>query len=363
VLVKATRVFALAPDCHVAGWRYAPVWSMHFYAGLRSAGVEVVIPSGVTFDWARPVRSDMTSHEGIRASTSSELLRQIEASARNGLDAVVSYCFSHDLELELVDQVRAAGIPWINFFCDSVYAFHTVEALARRTSLNWFVELEATGRYASLGVPYLRAPYALNPGALPDASCTTPTRALSFVGTANRDRLDAAMKLRLMGIDLHVSGWGWTAQLGGEERALRGPIDVLRALRRSVARRLLEGRVGDHIEGATFHEYLRSSRTVLGLNEGRLPGGRPVSYLKLRDIEFPGMGCAYVTQRNDDVESAFESGREVRTFGSLYELRHVLRELARDPVECARMGARARRRVLAEHTWAVRLPQLFEALG
>ena len=37
---------------------------------------------------------------------------------------------SHDLELDIVDQVRARGVPWINFFCDSLPAFATVEALA-----------------------------------------------------------------------------------------------------------------------------------------------------------------------------------------------------------------------------------------
>ena len=103
--------------------------------------------------------------------------------AQVGIDAVLSYCFSHDLELDVVDQVRASGVPWINFFCDSLPAFDTVEALARRTSLNWFVESEAATSYEPWGPP-LCEPYAFDPSSLPDAHASSPERAVAFVGTA-----------------------------------------------------------------------------------------------------------------------------------------------------------------------------------
>jgi hypothetical protein len=283
--------------------------------------------------------------------------------ARRGLDAVLSYCFTHDLDLDVIDEVKAAGIPWINFFCDSMYAFHTVEALARRTSLNWYVESGARDRYEALGVRSLRAPYALNAGALSDASCLRPVRTLSFVGTAHGDRIRAAVLLRLMGMDLHVRGWGWSELVTSSGAEVAGLGPRLRRARRWCAGRLLHNRIGGHLDAAEFVEYLRESQVLLGLNEGRDRGTRAISYLKLRDVEFPGMGCAYVTQRNVDVELAFEDGREIRTFASLGELREVVRELLRDPNECRRMGHRARARVLGEHTWASRLPQLLDAVA
>jgi hypothetical protein len=361
--VKVARVFAVVPDCHVEGWRFGALWRTHFYDGLRSTGADVILPQGIRFDWARPPQHvQPEAAERARKTSSEALLRQIQETAARGLDVVVSYCFSNDIELEVVDEVRSAGIPWINFFCDSAYAFHTVEALARRTSLNWFVESESESRYRELGVRYLRAPYALNPAALPDASCTHPERLLAFVGTAHRDRVRMAMLFRLGGVDLHVRGWGWQEALEARDEGGLDGRSVIRRAGRALARRLLRGRIGGHLDEEEYVTYLRSSRAVLGMNEGYLPGKPPIAYLKLRDLELPGMGCAYLVQHHDDLEHVFDVGREVRSFRTMGEGRRVVRELARDPEGCRRMGLLARERVLAEHSWSVRLPQLIEAL-
>src|SRR5688572_19161080 len=132
--MKFRHVFALVPDCHAAGWRYAEVWRRHFYDGLAQAGVQVTRPRDVDFAWARPPQSfDPARAAGARTRTSEALLAQILGAEGSRPQAVISCCFSHDLELELVDRVRAAGIPWVNFFCDSLYAFDWVSALAART--------------------------------------------------------------------------------------------------------------------------------------------------------------------------------------------------------------------------------------
>ena len=138
--MKLCRVFALVPDCHVAGWRYSAVWQRHFYDGLERAGVKVVLPRNIDFGWARPPQAfNLARSTEARTRVSEALLAQILTAEGGPPQAVLSYCFSHDLELDLVDRVRAAGIPWINFFCDSLYAFDWVSALAARTSLNWLV--------------------------------------------------------------------------------------------------------------------------------------------------------------------------------------------------------------------------------
>jgi hypothetical protein len=137
---------------------------------------------------------------------------------------------------------------------------------------------------------------------------------------------------------------------------------VIRRVGRVVARQLLGGRIGGHLDEAEYVSYLRGSQAVLGLNEGRLPGRTPIAYLKLRDLELPGMGCAYLAQHHDDLGLVFEVGREVRSFRTTSEGRRTAREMARDPDGCRRMGRLARERVLAEHTWSVRLPQLLAAL-
>lgn len=356
--MKLRRVFALVPDCHVAGWRYAEVWRRHFYAGLEQAGVTVVLPENVDFSWARPPQAfDLSRSGGARARVSEMLLSQILTASGGPPQAVLSCCFSHDVELDLVDRVRAAGIPWINFFCDSLYAFDWVAGLAARTSLNWFVESEAEARYRSLGVPFLRAPYALNPDHLPDVSCAAPDRALFFVGAANRFRIRAAALIRLAGADLQVRGWGWKEALEFEATRSAAPSALIKQAVRAAIRKLLAARVGRHLDYSAMLDELRRSAVILGLNEGGTgPDGH--SYLKLRDLEFPGMGCCCLTQHHADLADIYDLGREIISFRTPWEAGRLAKDLARHPAECRAIGLRARTRVLGEHTWSARLPLL-----
>lgn len=351
------RVFALVPDCHAPQWRLSETWRRHFYDGLEAAGVATVTPIGVSFGWARPLRRDRTPVAEQRTVTTNAIRRQIDRCIDQGLDAVVSCCFAQDIDLSLVDHVRSRGVPWINFFCDSLHAFEWVRPLAKRTDLNWFVESDARTRYAALGVPSLCAPYAVNPDSLPDASCRSPEFLLSFVGAAHRDRVATVALLRLMGVDIHVGGPGWDRALRSVRRWGMGSVG------RGLVRRLLGGRVLGHLSQDELVAHLRVTQVQLGLSQsgGRLGLGRP--YLKLRDIEFPGMGCCYLAQHGADIGNAFDVGGELCTFRSLHEARSLVRELAHDPVRCRELGRRARRRVLDFHTWSARLPQIYEALG
>ncbi len=356
--MKLRRVFALVPDCHVTGWRYAEVWRRHFYDGLKQAGVTVVLPRDVDFGWARPPQAfDATRSAGARAQVSEMLLSQILTAEGGPPQAVLSCCFSHDVELDLVDRVRAAGIPWVNFFCDSLYAFDWVAALAARTSLNWFVESGAEPRYRALGVPCLRAPYALNPDALPDASCAAPDHALLFIGTAGRSRILAAALIRLAGADLKVHGWGWREALESRPWRARSPSAVAKRVVRAAFRTLIGARAGGYLDYDTMLAELRKSAVVLGLNEGGA-GSNCRRYLKLRDLEFPGMGCCYLAQHHADLADAFDLGKEVISFRTPWEAGRLAKDLARHPSECREIGRRARARVLREHTWSARLPLL-----
>jgi hypothetical protein len=285
------------------------------------------------------------------------LLSQILAADGGPPQAVISCCFSHDIELDLVDRVRTAGIPWVNFFCDSLYAFAWVADLAARASLNWFVESEAEERYRPLSVPYVCAPYALNPDALPDAACATPKRGLLFVGAANRIRIRAAALIRLAGADLHVRGWQWKEAL--EPRPAHGdvPSSIFKRAARGAVRKFLNARVGGYLDYNTMLEELRRSAVVLGLNEGGA-GPKATSYLKLRDLEFPGMGCCYLTQFHSDLADIFSLGSEVMTFRTPWEAGRLAKDLARHPSKCREIGRRARARVLKDHTWSARLPLL-----
>jgi hypothetical protein len=322
----------------------------------------------VDFQWARPATPAPGSPSIERTVTSERLWDQLRAAhARGGLDAVVSYCFAADVELTLVERAGALGVPWINFFCDSTYAFDLVEPLARVTSLNWFPERAAAASYQALGPPVLCRPYALHPAALPEATCETAEHALGFVGAPTGNRVLRLAALLLRGCPAAVRGEGW--------RRVRAPSSSRPAsrgdprLRGGLGERVLVRaftpvvrRGGHPLADDELVAFLSRCRVVLGLNEGRDRHGVYQSYMKLRDVEFPGYGCCYLTQHNEDVEHAFEIGREVLTFRGAGEAAAFVRRSVRHPAEARAIGQAGRRRVLAEHTWSERLRELAGAL-
>ena len=101
---------------------------------------------------------------------------------------------------------------------------------------------------------------------------------------------------------------------------------------------------------------------MLGLNQGKDAEGRFESYLKFRDVEFPGYGCCYVTEHNPDVERVFEVGREVLTYRGMREAAEQIKRVRKEPGRAASIGKAARERVLREHVWARRLEQLANSL-
>lgn len=112
------RIFALAPDCHTAAGHYQSLWQRHFYDGLRAVAVSLDTPRDVDFGWAREAGAWRRSGElaSRRDSACERLAEEIEhARSTHGLDAVVSYCFAHDVSPELVREVVRRGVPWINF--------------------------------------------------------------------------------------------------------------------------------------------------------------------------------------------------------------------------------------------------------
>jgi spore maturation protein CgeB len=124
----------------------------------------------------------------------------------------------------------------------------------------------------------------------------------------------------------------------------------------------VRGQAGPALGENEWDGYLRASRILLGLNQGRDASGRLRSYLKFRDIEFPGYGCCYLTNQSEDLESAFALGREVLGYRNLMEAAGVCRRLQTRPEEAREVGRRGRARVLENHTWAARLPEIRAAL-
>lgn len=368
-MTRLRQVFCVVADCHAPSGHYRSLWQRHFYDGLRAVVDRLTIPEQLDWTWARragpePVADMVDERSRVSEHLAAQILR---ARATHGLDAVISYCFAGDLQPEVVRRVIAAGVPWVNFFCDSTYRFEEVEPLARVVSLNWFVEHAAIPRHRALGVPFVCLPYALNPLALPECACQRPQRAAAFIGMPTGQRVRQLAQLLAAGCNLEIRGPGWEMEkLAGWVDSPAGQAMGFHGLGRRIWEQPEWAEVCAQAEGPLSDEelpgYLRGCHVVLGLNQALDHAGQAASYLKLRDLEFPGHGCCYLTEHNEDVAAALDAGTEVLTYRTLDEAAQLLRELPRQPEHCAGIGEAGRRRVLADHTWAARLPQLAAAL-
>jgi hypothetical protein len=368
------NIFALAPDCHTpAGYAHL-AWRRHIYEGIRPHATTLIIPEDLDFSWARKGHDiDLAPFEAERARTNEQLRDRIRsAHAEHGLDAVISYCFAFDVLPELVQETVKMGIPWINFYCDSTHMFEKVEALARVVSLNWFPEGAAMPQYRALGVPWFCAPYAWNPDWLPDLTNRSAARSVAFIGLPTTNRITQIGWLRVLGCPVEVRGhfWAGTGKSPFYNPAPAGKR-LFKALLRpdigeKVLRRLLwplvRPRAGGPLEDHEFGEFVKNTAVILGLNQGRDAKGRFASYMKFRDMEFPGYGCCYLTEHNDDIPRVFEVGKEVLTFRSLGEAAEQIRRMRRSPELAREIGRAGRRQVLENHNWGVRLKQLSEKL-
>jgi len=353
---------------------YTRLWQRHFYLGLAGATERLVTPQSTDFNWARrDPGGDKASVTPNRSNVSQLIWEQIcNAHRRDGLDAVISYCFSGDVEVQLVKDTIRLGIPWVNFFCDSVHRFTEVEAIARVVSLNWFPEHAAIPDYQALGVPWLCLPYALNADFLPDLNCRSPCRPVGFVGMPTTNRITQLGCLRLLGCRVDIRGKGWVGQAADpfyssvpKSRRLLAAL-TKRGITEKLIRRLVwplvQGQASGALSDPEFCSFVRECRIILGLNQGRNERGRLSSYLKFRDLEFPGYGCCYLTEHNQDLENVFAVGQEILTYRSIGEAASQIRRSRRNPDQMIQKGLAGRRRVLAQHTWANRLDTLAQHL-
>ena len=101
---RGRPVFCVVADCHAPSGHYQTLSQRHFYDGLHLVADKLVPPAGIDFSWARLILPGAT--RGLEAQcdhTSEQLAAQIaRAHVAHGLDAVISNCFGHDLNPDLV---------------------------------------------------------------------------------------------------------------------------------------------------------------------------------------------------------------------------------------------------------------------
>jgi hypothetical protein len=155
-------------------------WRTYFVEGCREASIDVLEVPGV--DWAEGLTLAEGSEEFDlwRSCTWEQTLAFAkDEQERGGVDFFLGYLYPEQVDVPAVHELRRAGIPCVNFFCDNVREFRKVPAAYAPFDLHWVPEYEALPMYRRAGLPHIHAPM---PCWIPEKLRTMPEQAAcSFI--------------------------------------------------------------------------------------------------------------------------------------------------------------------------------------
>jgi hypothetical protein len=118
--------------------------------------------------------------------------------------------------------------------------------------------------------------------------------------------------------------------------------------------------------GDDYWRVLRGCRVCVGVNRYpslRFPIDHPDRYSRLRDIEAPMAGAAYLTEFAPGLDKLYEIGREIEVYRDAAELAAKTEELGRDAPRRRKLREQGQRRALGDHGIAQTVAKIAHRLG
>lgn len=406
------RIFIAVKHSFDPRFYYGGLWSGNFYPALQELGHEIVESQADLLPASRfmHVADGFTREEQeIRAHMTQRIVDEVRnAHAQKPVDLFLSYFYNAHFDPAGFEEIHQLGIPTVNFYCNGMYQFSYVEAVAKKVHFSWHTERDARAFYLKAGANPVWVQMGADPAVyhpIPEAGRQAKA---CFVGQryANRDRLASILVKNRLPLDIFGPGWETTASSNGSSKASQEKKDVYLG-RRSVkpggiesyireawknmeqegiltgSRRTLwqwryrqEGRklariVRSAIRGGgvdfrqisqTFGRY----EVVLNFShvwsDGR-PGSRLIPHVRLRDFEAPMCRTCYLTGHTDEINEFYEVGQEIDTYRSPEELVDKTKLYLSHPEQAEKMREAGYRRARRDHTWTKRFQQLFNKIG
>ena len=401
------RIFAAVRHALNPAQFYGGLWSANFYPAWRGLGHEIVESQVDLAPASRfmAVASVFTREElQLRSQLTARIVDELTAAHRQRpIDLFLTYFYNSHFDPAAFAEVRALGIPSINFFCNSIHQFGLVAGIAAAVDWSWHAERDAHDSYVRAGARPVWVQMAADPCVYRPAPVTDRRRAACFVGQryADRDQLAAALIARQVPLDLYGAGWadpggvthtgessevylgrrsfpagtqGAYAQVvaatlkshglvGGTRRLLRR-LGHRRASRRAAAvcATAAKGMVPPGKIADTFASYEVCLNFSNVWSDGD-PGSALVPHVRLRDFEGPMSRSCYLTGHSDEIAECYEIGREIDTYRDAGELVDKTRFYLSHPDAAERLRAAGHQRAARDHTWVRRFETLFARTG
>lgn len=399
------RVFTAVRHSNDPSRFYGGLWSANFYPALRELGHEIVESQTDLLPTSRfmEVAGDFTAEElAVRTDTTNHILEEVRQALRRGpVHLFLSYFYNAHFDPSGFDELRRLGVPSVNFYCNSLYQFPLVAAVAATADVSWHAERDAKPLYVAAGARPVWVQMGADPQLCHPVTGVPRQPRACFVGQRYADRNRWAVSLLRAGlpVDLYGAGWGQAAADTGaaDEPAIylgrvRFPVGSVPAYWRVAAAEMRAAgvpggltrmvrqwryraetlRLSPLIEGAakgrssalcdTFAQY------AVVLNFGNVwadgrPGSALVPHVRLRDFEGPMSRTCYLTGHTDEITAFYEVGREIDTYLTPEELADKIRYYLTHPAAAEALREAGYRRALRDHTWRRRFEELFSKIG
>jgi hypothetical protein len=323
-----------------------------------------------------------------------------KAQQTGAVNLFLSYFYNAHFDPAGFDELRRLGIPSVNFYCNSIYQFGQVAAIAAKADYSWHAERDARASYLGVGANPVWVQMGADPAVYrPVAGSREP--GACFVGQRYCDRERWLASLVHAGLEPAIYGAGWgkdavTAAAQAESsakylgRAQPRP-GSLASYARTVSRRLqTEGLIGGLRRIARQTAYRKKSRADFDLlrpfARGRAesisetfsrhevclnfsnvwadgqPGSALIPHVRLRDFEGPMCRACYLTGHTDEITEFYDVGREIETYRTPDELVDKTRFYLAHPDVAEKLREAGYRRALRDHTWKRRFEKLLACI-
>ena len=365
-------------------------WADYFRGGLSEAKHTWI--EAPECDWAEGlISTDRTTTQAWQERTWSlavEFLRREHA--RAPVDLFLAYLFPKQVLPAALSEIRALGIPCVNFFCDNVREFRSIPAEFNGFDLHWVPEYKGISLYRHANLPYLSAPMPCWVPPSLRAPIAAETSPITFVGTRDEQREALFAEAFALGLQADLRGTGWQQADTKSTKDIprtRNPIERLRRQHhfaiqhgsRALIRKwmfALQARKPIDFDfsksakasptGDDYWSVLRNSVVCIGVNRFpslRRPFDQPGTYSRLRDIEAPMAGACYLTEWTEGLSELYDLTTEIETYRNAEELADRATELAADAKRRASLRKNGQRRALSDHSIPCTIAKIANRLG
>lgn len=402
------RIFCAVRHSHDPSQFYGGLWSGNFYPAIQRLGHEIVESQVDLFPASRfmQVSDGFTpQEEAVRSGITQQIVSEVQAEhRRQPIDLFLSYFYNAHFDPAGFDDIHRLGIPTVNFYCNGIYQFELVAAIAAKALWSWHAEKHSRKSYLAAGGRPVWVQMAADPGMYHPIAQVKRQSKCCFVGQRYADRDRWVHELSKRGVPLDVYGSGWNSvsnkecsasvQPGSQEFLGRRvfanstPRSYLRAVRQNLSQQgviagtwrsfrqwqyrnqsrrisphvahIARGPVADICKTFAEYEIVLNFSNVWG--DGR-PGSALVPHVRLRDFEAPLCRTCYFTGHSEEIAEFYDIGREIDTYRTPEELIEKTRFYLSHPEAAERLREKGYQRALRDHTWDCRFQQLFREVG